>query len=117
MSAEAAMSACDPELGRSKGKEPAMGGRCHGSWYERFLQPCLVEMLGSALFIFVGCLSVIENGPDTRWLQPALAHGLALGLIIASLGSISCAVGQEYDAGAMVAIVKPRGPAYQSVAL
>jgi aquaporin-8 len=69
-------------------KEPSMGGRSRVSWYERFVQPCLVEMLGSALFIFIGCLSVIQNGSDTGLLQPALAHGLALGLIIASLGNI-----------------------------
>ncbi|XP_034844934.1 aquaporin-8 [Mirounga leonina] len=85
----AAMSMCDPEFGGGKAKAPSMGGRCRGSWYERFLQPCLVELLGSALFIFIGCLSVIENGTDTGLLQPALAHGLALGLIIATLGNIS----------------------------
>ncbi|XP_014689627.2 aquaporin-8 isoform X1 [Equus asinus] len=89
MSAEAAMSMCDPEFGSGKVKEPSMGGRSRGSWYERFMQPCLVELLGSALFIFIGCLSVIENGVDTGRLQPALAHGLALGLIIATLGNIS----------------------------
>lgn len=65
-----------------------MGTRCRGFWYERLVQPCLVEMLGSALFIFIGCLSVIENGPETGLLQPALAHGLALGLVIATLGNI-----------------------------
>nr|XP_014689628.1 aquaporin-8 isoform X3 [Equus asinus] len=85
----AAMSMCDPEFGSGKVKEPSMGGRSRGSWYERFMQPCLVELLGSALFIFIGCLSVIENGVDTGRLQPALAHGLALGLIIATLGNIS----------------------------
>ncbi|KAK2509679.1 hypothetical protein MC885_011622 [Smutsia gigantea] len=89
MSAEVDVSVCDPELGSSKVKETSMGGRWCGSWYERFVQPCLVELLGSALFIFIGCLSVIENGRDAGQLQPALAHGLALGLIIASLGSIS----------------------------
>lgn len=78
----------DAEFVGGKGKQPSMGGRCRESWYERFLQPCLVELLGSALFIFIGCLSVIENGPDTGLLQPALAHGLALGLIIATLGNI-----------------------------
>nr|XP_020040249.1 aquaporin-8 [Castor canadensis] len=80
---------CDTELGSGKMKEPSMGVRSRVSWYERFVQPCLVEMLGSALFIFIGCLSVIQNGSDTGLLQPALAHGLALGLIIASLGNIS----------------------------
>ncbi|XP_047568819.1 aquaporin-8 isoform X3 [Lutra lutra] len=85
----AAVSMCDREFGSGKAKKLSMGGRCRGSWYEWFLQPCLVELLGSALFIFIGCLSVIENGTDTGLLQPALAHGLALGLLIATLGNIS----------------------------
>lgn len=79
---------CDLELGGGKDKGLSMGTRCRGFWYERLVQPCLVEMLGSALFIFIGCLSVIENGPETGLLQPALAHGLALGLVIATLGNI-----------------------------
>ncbi|XP_003916747.1 aquaporin-8 isoform X2 [Papio anubis] len=87
MSGEIAM--CEPEFGNGKAREPSVGGRWRVSWYERFVQPCLVELLGSALFIFIGCLSVIENGTDTGLLQPALAHGLALGLVIATLGNIS----------------------------
>ncbi|XP_065776400.1 aquaporin-8 [Muntiacus reevesi] len=89
MFTEAAASMCDLESGSVKVKEPSSRGRGQGGWYERLVQPCLVELLGSALFIFIGCLSVIENGPDTGRLQPALAHGLALGLIIATLGNIS----------------------------
>ncbi|XP_058142152.1 aquaporin-8 isoform X2 [Dasypus novemcinctus] len=80
---------CDLELGSDKTKEQRMGGWWRTSWYERFVQPCLVELLGSTFFIFIGCLSVIENQMDTGILQPALAHGLALGLIIATLGNIS----------------------------
>ncbi|XP_071777337.1 aquaporin-8-like [Centroberyx gerrardi] len=57
--------------------------------FERHVQPCLAELLGSALFILVGCLSVIENTEGTGRLQPALAHGLALGIVIAVLGEIS----------------------------
>uniref|UniRef100_A0A8C2SE40 Aquaporin-8 n=1 Tax=Capra hircus TaxID=9925 RepID=A0A8C2SE40_CAPHI len=89
MFTEAAAPMCDLESGSVKVKEPSNRGRWHGCWYERLVQPCLVELLGSALFIFIGCLSVIENGPDTGRLQPALAHGLALGLVIATLGNIS----------------------------
>ncbi|XP_053412614.1 aquaporin-8-like [Nycticebus coucang] len=85
MSGEIAMS----EFGNGKTKEPSISGKWRVSWYERLLQPCLVELLGSALFIFIGCLSVIENAPNTGVLQPALAHGLALGLVIATLGNIS----------------------------
>ncbi|XP_025959758.2 aquaporin-8 [Dromaius novaehollandiae] len=58
-------------------------------WYERCVQPCVAELLGSALFVFIGCASVIENAEGTGRLQPALAHGLALGLNVAVLGSIS----------------------------
>ncbi|NXE06493.1 AQP8 protein, partial [Lophotis ruficrista] len=57
-------------------------------WYERYVQPCVAELLGSALFIFIGCLSVVEDTGDAGRLQPALAHGLALGLTIAILGGI-----------------------------
>ncbi|KFP31361.1 Aquaporin-8, partial [Colius striatus] len=57
-------------------------------WYERYVQPCVAELLGSTLFIFVGCLSVVEDVEGTGRLQPALAHGLVLGLIIAVLGNI-----------------------------
>ncbi|KAM5199352.1 aquaporin-8 [Hipposideros larvatus] len=80
---------CDLEFGSGTAEEPGMGAGGRGFWYERLVQPCLVELLGSSLFIFIGCLSVIENGPETGLLQPALAHGLALGLIITSLGNIS----------------------------
>ncbi|XP_012673204.1 aquaporin-8-like [Clupea harengus] len=55
----------------------------------RYVQPCLAELLGSTLFIFTGCLSVVENVSGTGRLQPALAHGLALGIVIAVLGEIS----------------------------
>lgn len=60
-----------------------------GAEYERLVQPCLVELLGSALFIFIGCLSVIENGPDTGAAAAGAGLlGLALGLVIATLGNI-----------------------------
>ncbi|XP_064887291.1 aquaporin-8 isoform X2 [Columba livia] len=58
-------------------------------WFERYIQPCVAELLGSTLFIFIGCLSVVEDTGGTGRLQPALAHGLALGLSIAILGGIS----------------------------
>ncbi|XP_003514369.3 aquaporin-8 [Cricetulus griseus] len=87
MSGEAPM--CEVDLGGGKVKETNTVGRCRVSFYERYIQPCMAELLGSALFIFIGCLSVIENNPNAGLLQPALAHGLALGLIIAILGNIS----------------------------
>ncbi|NWR87923.1 AQP8 protein, partial [Furnarius figulus] len=57
-------------------------------WYEHHVQPCMAELLGSALFIFIGCLSVVEDSGGTGRLQPALAHGLALGITVAILGDI-----------------------------
>ncbi|XP_056144438.1 aquaporin-8-like [Lampris incognitus] len=57
--------------------------------FELYVQPCLAELLGSTLFIFVGCLSVIDNADGTGRLQPALAHGLALAVVVAVLGEIS----------------------------
>ncbi|KAM7038893.1 aquaporin-8 [Acridotheres tristis] len=58
-------------------------------WYELHMQPCVAELLGTALFIFMGCLAVLEDSGGTGRLQPALAHGLALGITIAVLGDIS----------------------------
>lgn len=58
-------------------------------FFERYVQPCLAELLGSTLFIFVGCISVIGNVGITGSIQPALAHGLALAIVIALFGEIS----------------------------
>ncbi|NWR79487.1 AQP8 protein, partial [Centropus bengalensis] len=57
-------------------------------WYERYVQPCVAELLGSALFVFTGCLSVVENTEGTGRLQPALVHGLAAGILVAALGDV-----------------------------
>lgn len=56
--------------------------------YERYVQPCLAELVGTGLFVFVGCASVIGN-VGTSAVQPAVAHGLALGVMITVLGQIS----------------------------
>ncbi|KAM6320411.1 aquaporin-8 [Podargus strigoides] len=58
-------------------------------WYERYIQPCVAELLASALFVFIGCLSVVEDTAGTGRLQPALVHGLAVGSTIAIVGDIS----------------------------
>ncbi|XP_063270854.1 aquaporin-8 [Prinia subflava] len=58
-------------------------------WYERHVQPCLAELLGTALFIFIGCLAVLDQPGGTGRLQPALAHGLALAVTVTVLGDIS----------------------------
>ncbi|XP_028991073.1 aquaporin-8a.1 [Betta splendens] len=56
--------------------------------YEQYVQPCLAELFGTTMFVFVGCASVIANGAMSV-LQPAVGHGLALGVIIMVLGQIS----------------------------
>lgn len=69
---------------------PAERGRSTTNKYKKFdqyVQPCLVELLGTTLFVFVGCASVIGNvGADA--IQPAVAHGLALGVLIMVFGPI-----------------------------
>lgn len=56
--------------------------------YEQYVQPCLAELLGTSLFVFVGCASVIGNEETGGVTQPALAHGLALGVLITVFGQI-----------------------------
>lgn len=81
----------DVEFGQMSIKDSELD--CKGSspqvpWFELYVQPCIAELLGSAFFIFVGCGSVIENVDGPGSLQPALAHGLVVGLIVAVLGNI-----------------------------
>ncbi|XP_068439437.1 aquaporin-8a.1 [Clinocottus analis] len=57
--------------------------------FEQYVQPCLAELFGTCLFVFVGCASVIGNPGAGAVIQPAVAHGLALGVLIVVLGPIS----------------------------
>ncbi|XP_015232536.1 PREDICTED: aquaporin-8-like [Cyprinodon variegatus] len=59
------------------------------SKYERLYQPCLAEIMGTMFFVFIGCVSVIENIPSTGRLQPALVHGLAVVVLVAVMDNIS----------------------------
>uniref|UniRef100_A0A673N162 Aquaporin 8b n=1 Tax=Sinocyclocheilus rhinocerous TaxID=307959 RepID=A0A673N162_9TELE len=54
------------KMGQHDAREPKL--------FERLFQPCVAELLGSALpfFVFIGCVSVIENVADAGRLQPAL---------------------------------------------
>ncbi|KAL6475126.1 hypothetical protein MHYP_G00161660 [Metynnis hypsauchen] len=70
-------------------------------FFERYVQPCLAELLGSTLFIFVGCVSVISNVGVTGSIQPALAHGLALAITVAVFGEIS---GGHYNPAVSVCV-------------
>lgn len=56
--------------------------------FERVFQPCLAELLGTMFFVFIGCVSVIENQGATGRLQPALVHGLAVAVMVACMAEI-----------------------------
>ncbi|XP_071768952.1 aquaporin-8-like [Centroberyx gerrardi] len=58
------------------------------SWYDNYLLPCVAEFFGTLLFVFSGCASVI-NATNTGSLQPAVAHGLALSICVASTAGVS----------------------------
>lgn len=58
------------------------------SRFERVFQPCLAELVGTALFVFIGCVSVIENEEATGRLQPALVHGLAVAVLVSCMAEI-----------------------------
>ncbi|KAJ3607816.1 hypothetical protein NHX12_024867 [Muraenolepis orangiensis] len=74
--------------GPAAGESPAAGGSpAARGMFERYVQPCLAELFGTSLFVFVGCASVI--GSLEGAVQPALAHGLALAVLITVLGGIS----------------------------
>ncbi|XP_030646714.1 aquaporin-8b [Chanos chanos] len=57
--------------------------------YERVFQPCIAEIIGTMFFVFIGCVSVIENVEATGRLQPALVHGLAVAVLVACMAEIS----------------------------
>lgn len=56
--------------------------------FERVIQPCLGELVGTTFFVFIGCVSVIENVETAGRLQPALVHGLAVAIMVACMAEI-----------------------------
>ncbi|XP_017560942.1 aquaporin-8a.2 [Pygocentrus nattereri] len=59
------------------------------SMFERMIQPCIAELVGTMFFVFIGCVSVIENVEAAGRLQPALVHGLAVAVLVACMAEIS----------------------------
>ncbi|XP_006637204.2 aquaporin-8-like isoform X1 [Lepisosteus oculatus] len=59
------------------------------STFERLIQPCVAELVGTMFFVFIGCVSVIENVEAAGRLQPALVHGLAVAVLVACMAEIS----------------------------
>ncbi|KAG7506445.1 aquaporin-8-like [Solea senegalensis] len=74
-------------LSVSEDEEQVMQSR--GLVFQRYVQPCVAELLGTCLFVFVGCASVVGDTGTAGVLQPAVAHGLALGTLITVFGQIS----------------------------
>lgn len=56
--------------------------------FERLFQPCVGELVGTMFFVFIGCVSVIENMESTGRLQPAVVHGLAVAVLVACMAEI-----------------------------
>lgn len=56
--------------------------------FERAIQPCIAELVGTMFFVFIGCVSVIENVEAAGRLQPALVHGLAVAVMVACMAEI-----------------------------
>lgn len=56
--------------------------------YERTIQPCIAELVGTMFFVFIGCVSVIENVEAAGRLQPALVHGLLVAVVVACMAEI-----------------------------
>ncbi|XP_053310127.1 aquaporin-8-like [Spea bombifrons] len=80
-----------------------LGGQKHEpNVLEKFVQPCLVELLGSTLFFSIGCLSVLINPEGAGPLIPALAHGLTLASLISVLGNVS---GGHFNPAVTLAVV------------
>ncbi|XP_059388988.1 aquaporin-8-like [Carassius carassius] len=56
---------------------------------ERTIQPCVAELVGTTSFVFIGCVSVIENVETAGRSQPAFVHGLAVAVLVACMAEIS----------------------------
>ena len=53
-------------------------------WFDNILRPCLAELVGVALFVFIGTMAVnVQNN-----LAIALAHGLAIVVLVMSTANI-----------------------------
>ncbi|MCJ8738449.1 hypothetical protein PDJAM_G00036080 [Pangasius djambal] len=76
------------EMGRSP--EDKLGKAAKpANTFERIIQPCIAELVGTMFFVFIGCVSVIENVGAVGHLQPALVHGLAVAVMVACMAEIS----------------------------
>ncbi|XP_076856426.1 aquaporin-8a.2 [Brachyhypopomus gauderio] len=85
---------------RDSAAQPKQDVRSLGT-FERLIQPCIAELVGTAFFVFIGCVSVIENVQAAGRLQPALVHGLAVAVMVACMAEIS---GSHFNPSFTIAI-------------
>lgn len=63
--------------------------------FEQYMRPALAEFFGVTLFVCVGCLAVTQSGSASApgsvpfsGVSIALAHGLAIALLVCALGDV-----------------------------
>ncbi|KAM9716298.1 aquaporin-8a.1 [Menidia menidia] len=77
------------EMGELAENQDSVNKKENRCLFELYMQPCLAELFGTSLFVFVGCSSVAGNLEKETAIQPAVAHGLALGVLVTVFGQIS----------------------------
>ncbi|XP_075889979.1 aquaporin-8-like [Nelusetta ayraudi] len=60
-----------------------------GRRFETLIQPCVAELLGTMFFVFITCVSSIENVPMTGRLHVALVNGFIVAALVAALKTLS----------------------------
>lgn len=79
------------ELGNMGTKESGAGSRevsktCRR--YETWLQPCMAELVGTMIIVFITCASSIENLSTTGQLHVSLVSGFIVAALVASLRTL-----------------------------
>lgn len=59
-----------------------------GRQFETLIQPCMAELLGTMFFVFITCVSSIENVPMTGRLHVALVNGFIVAALVAALKTL-----------------------------
>lgn len=56
--------------------------------YETWIQPCMAELVGTMFFVFITCVSSIENVSTTGLLHVSLVNGFIVVALVASLKTL-----------------------------
>lgn len=73
--------------------DPLINHGVRESFYHRAIRPSLAEFIGTTVFVFVGCMAVQTNDVGSI----ALAHGLAIALLVTGLGRIRLVRGSKVE--------------------